>query len=193
MKRKGTEIILQVLRDEGVTHVFGYPGGTVIPLFDEFLNHDWLQIVRVRHEQGAAHAADGYARASGKASVVVVTSGPGATNTITGIATAAMDSVPMVIISGQVRTGVIGTNAFQETDVIGVSRPVTKHNYLVKDVDQLPRILKEAFYIAQTGRPGPVLIDIPVDLQLQTTEQEIPTSIEIPGYHQPEKISLPGG
>jgi len=178
---------MQALKEEGVEYIFGYPGGTVIPLFDEFLNHD-IKLIRVRHEQAAAHAADGYARVSGKAAVVVVTSGPGATNTITGIATAAMDSIPMVIISGQVKTPVIGTDAFQETNVLGVSRPVTKHNYLVKSIDQLPKILKEAFYISQTGRPGPVLIDIPVDIQMMSTTEKAPKKIMIPGYHLAEKI-----
>ncbi len=188
MKRKGTEIILDALVKEGVEQVFGYPGGCVIPLFDEFLNYPNVEMIRVRHEQAAAHAADGYARVSGKASVVIATSGPGATNTITGIATATMDSVPMVIITGQVRTAVLGTNAFQETNVVGVSRPVTKHNYLVKDVNMLPKILIEAFYIAQTGRPGPVLIDIPVDIQNQYTEEDFPQTIKIPGYELPQKI-----
>ena len=188
MARRGTEIILEALVREGIEQVFGYPGGCVIPLFDEFLNYPQIELIRVRHEQAAAHAADGYARVSGKAAVVIVTSGPGATNTITGIATAAMDSSPMVIITGQVRTTVLGTNAFQETNVFGVSRPVTKHNYLVKDVDLLPRILSEAFYIAQTGRPGPVLVDIPVDIQSQLTEEDFPQKVKIPGYVLPEKI-----
>ncbi|MBT4290610.1 MAG: biosynthetic-type acetolactate synthase large subunit [Deltaproteobacteria bacterium] len=189
MEKKGTEIILQALKEEGVKYVFGYPGGCVIPLFDEFLNHPEIEMIRVRHEQAAAHAADGYARVSGRAAVVIATSGPGATNTITGIATAALDSIPMVIITGQVRRKVIGTNAFQEINVLGISRPVTKHNYLVKDITNLPRILKEAFYIAQTGRPGPVLIDIPVDIQTQTTDVNIPAKIDIPGYVLPEKVS----
>ena len=190
MEKKGTEIILQAFQEEGVKYVFGYPGGCVIPLFDEFLNHDEITLVRTRHEQAAAHAADGYARISGKAAVVIATSGPGATNTITGIATASLDSIPMVIITGQVRRQVIGTNAFQEVNVLGISRPITKHNYLVKNIDTLPRILKEAFYIAQTGRPGPVLIDIPVDIQNSTTTIDIPAKIDIPGYHLPDKVSL---
>ena len=189
MKKKGTEIILQALREEGVQYVFGYPGGCVIPLFDEFLNHKEITLVRTRHEQAAAHAADGYARVSGRAAVVVATSGPGATNTITGIATASLDSIPMVVITGQVRRQVIGTNAFQEVNVLGISRPVTKHNYLVKEIDQLPRILKEAFYIAQTGRPGPVLVDIPVDIQNATTTIDIPAKVDIPGYHLPDRVS----
>ncbi len=188
MEKKGTEIILQALKEEGVKYVFAYPGGCVIPLFDEFLNHEEITLVRTRHEQAAAHAADGYARVSGRAAVVIATSGPGATNTITGIATASLDSIPMVIITGQVRRGVIGTNAFQEVNVLGISRPVTKHNYLVKDIDHLPRILKEAFYIAQSGRPGPVLIDIPVDIQTSTTRMNIPAMVDIPGYHLPDKV-----
>ena len=186
--KKGTELILEAIKKEGITEVFGYPGGCVIPLFDEFLNQKEIQLIRVCHEQAAAHAADGFARASGKCSVVIVTSGPGATNTITGIATAAMDSIPMVIITGQVRTAVIGTDAFQETNVIGVTRPVTKHNYLVKSIDELPGILKEAFFIASTGRPGPVVVDIPVDIQTQWTDQEIPEQVEIPGYDLVEPI-----
>ncbi len=188
MERIGTEIIVQALQEEGVKYVFGYPGGCIIPLFDEFLNHNDIRVVRVRHEQAAAHAADGFARVSGKASVVVATSGPGATNTITGIATAALDSIPMVIITGQVRLPVIGTNAFQEVNVLGVSRPITKHNYLVKKLEDLPRIIKEAFHIAQTGRPGPVLIDIPVDIQTTTTLEEIETKTHKHGYNPPEKI-----
>jgi len=187
MKRNGSQIIIDALKKQGVKEVFGYPGGCVIPLFDEFLNHSDISIIRVAHEQAAAHAADGYARVAGKPGVVIVTSGPGATNTITGIATAAMDSIPMIIISGQVRTTVIGTNAFQETNVIGVSRPVTKHNYLVKDLDQLPKIMEEAFYIASTGRPGPVLIDLPVDLQTVLSEAPTPEQIEISGYELPPK------
>jgi len=186
--KKGTEIIIEAIKRHGVKEVFGYPGGCVIPLFDEFLNHPDLQLIRVCHEQAAAHAADGFARATGKCSVVIATSGPGATNTVTGIATAAMDSIPMVIITGQVRTAVIGTDAFQETNVIGVTRPVTKHNYLVKSVDDLPGVLSEAFYIATTGRPGPVVVDIPVDVQTHLTSAAFPDAINIPGYELPQKI-----
>lgn len=186
--RKGTQIILEAIKAQGIKQVFGYPGGCVIPLFDEFLNYPEVQMVRVRHEQAAAHAADGYARASGKCSVVIVTSGPGATNTITGIATAAMDSIPMVILTGQVRTPIIGTDAFQETNVIGVTRPVTKHNYLVKTVHELPEILTEAFFIASTGRPGPVVVDIPVDVQTHLSDVEFPAKVEIPGYEMPQPI-----
>ncbi len=190
MERNGSQIILQALKDQGVGQVFGYPGGCVIPLFDEFLNHSDISLIRVAHEQAAAHAADGFARLTGRPGVVIVTSGPGATNTITGIATAMTDSIPMIIITGQVRTPVIGTNAFQETNVIGVSRPVTKHNYLVKDLNNLPRVLQEAFYIATTGRPGPVLIDLPVDLQSLTSSAEFVEKIEIPGYDLPPKADL---
>lgn len=183
MERRGSQVILDALKEEGIKTIFGYPGGCMIPLFDELLNYPELELIRVRHEQGAAHAADGMARASGKAAVVFVTSGPGATNTVTGIATAAMDSVPMVIVTGQVRQPLIGTDAFQETNVIGVTRPVTKHNYLVKDIRNLPRIMREAFYIAQTGRPGPVLIDVPVDMQGEMTDAVFEGEIDIRGYH----------
>lgn len=186
--KTGTEIILEALRKEGINRVFGYPGGCVIPLFDEFLNHPEIEVIRVRHEQAAAHAADGFARVSGKAAVVVATSGPGATNVITGIATAALDSIPMVIITGQVRRSVIGTNAFQEVNTIGISRPVTKHNYLVKEVSEIPRIIKEAFYIAQTGRPGPVLIDIPVDIQTESTTEKLESDVIRSGYQPTYKI-----
>ncbi|MBU3915810.1 biosynthetic-type acetolactate synthase large subunit, partial [bacterium] len=189
MKRIGTEIILQALKDEGITHIFGYPGGVVIPLFDEFLNHKEIKVVRVRHEQAAAHAADGYARVSGKAAVVVATSGPGATNVITGIATASLDSIPMVVITGQVRRSVIGTNAFQEVNTIGISRPVTKHNYLVKELEDVPRIIKEAFYIAQSGRPGPVLIDIPVDIQTSYTSEKLDNQTIRNGYQPPASVN----
>ncbi|MDT8447792.1 MAG: biosynthetic-type acetolactate synthase large subunit [bacterium] len=186
--RKGTEIILEAIKRQGIKEVFGYPGGCVIPLFDEFLNQRDIQLIRVCHEQAAAHAADGFARASGKCSVVIVTSGPGATNTITGIATAAMDSIPMVVITGQVRTPIIGTDAFQETNVIGVTRPVTKHNYLVKSVDELPEVLAEAFFIATTGRPGPVVVDIPVDIQTHLSDAQFPDQVTIPGYDLPQTI-----
>ena len=188
MRKTGTKIILEALINEGVDRIFGYPGGCVIPLFDEFLNHKEIEVIRVRHEQAAAHAADGYARVSGKAAVVVATSGPGATNVITGIATAMLDSIPMVVITGQVRTSVIGTNAFQEVNTIGISRPVTKHNYLVKNLEHIPRIIKEAFHIAQTGRPGPVLIDIPVDIQTQFTSAKLDTETVRLGYQPAKKV-----
>ena len=164
MKLSGSEIIVQFLKDEGVEHIFGYPGGAVLHIYDAIHRQDDVKHILVRHEQGATHAADGYARATGKPGVVLVTSGPGATNAITGIATAFMDSIPLVIISGQVPSGMIGSDAFQEVDAVGISRPCVKHNFLVKDINKLAEILKKAFYVATTGRPGPVLIDIPKDI-----------------------------
>jgi acetolactate synthase-1/2/3 large subunit len=180
----GSKILIESLLREGVDTIFGYPGGAVLNIYDELFNYrDKLNHILVRHEQGAAHAADGYARATGKVGVVLVTSGPGATNTITGIATAYMDSVPMVIITGQVPTSLIGNDAFQEADTVGITRPCTKHNYLVKDVGDLARIVKEAFYIASTGRPGPVLIDIPKDISSNVAEFDYPESIEMRSYN----------
>jgi len=180
----GSKIIIESLINEGVDTIFGYPGGAVLNIYDELLNYkDKIKHVLVRHEQGAAHAADGYARASGKVGVVLVTSGPGATNTITGIATANMDSVPMVIITGQVPTNLIGNDAFQEADTVGITRPCTKHNYLVKDIKDLARTIKEAFYIASTGRPGPVLIDIPKDITSSVYEFDYPETVQLHGYN----------
>ncbi|HEX7510240.1 MAG TPA: thiamine pyrophosphate-binding protein, partial [Chitinivibrionales bacterium] len=161
MKKTGAQIIVDALNQEKVEYVFGYPGGQAIPIFDALYDAKDLTVVLVRHEQAAAHAAEGYARATGKVGVCIATSGPGATNLITGIADAYLDSIPIVAITGQVATGYLGTDAFQEADIVGISRPVTKHNLLVKDIRDLPRMLKEAFYIAGSGRPGPVLIDIP--------------------------------
>ena len=179
----GAEIFIECLKREGVKEFFGYPGGSVIPLFDELYKHwDEFRFILVRHEQAAAHAADGYARATGKVGVCIATSGPGATNLTTGIATAYMDSVPIVAFTGQVRIAMIGSDAFQEADVTGITRPITKHNYLVKDVKELARIIKEAFYIARTGRPGPVLVDIPVDIGLAETEFDYPEKVELRGY-----------
>ncbi len=179
----GSKIIIESLIKEGVDTIFGYPGGAVLNIYDELLNYkDKINHVLVRHEQGAAHAADGYARASGKVGVVLVTSGPGATNTITGIATANMDSVPMVILTGQVPTNLIGNDAFQEADTVGITRPCTKHNYLVKDIKDLAKTIKEAFYIASTGRPGPVLIDIPKDITSSVYEFDYPENVELRGY-----------
>ncbi|MFH1984669.1 MAG: biosynthetic-type acetolactate synthase large subunit [Pseudomonadota bacterium] len=163
MKLKGTKILMEVLREEGVDTIFGFPGGAVIDIYDELVKTD-IRHILVRHEQGAVHAADGYARATGKVGVCLVTSGPGATNTVTGIASAYMDSIPLVVITGQVPTHLIGNDAFQEVDIVGITRPCTKHNYLVKDVADLGRIMKEAFTIARSGRPGPVLVDIPKDV-----------------------------
>ena len=159
----GAQVLMEVLKDEGVDTIFGFPGGAVIDIYDELAQTD-IRHVLVRHEQGAVHAADGYARAGGKVGVCLVTSGPGATNTVTGIASAYMDSIPMVVLTGQVPTHLIGNDAFQEVDIVGITRPCTKHNYLVQSTEDLPRIIKEAFYLAQSGRPGPVLIDLPKDV-----------------------------
>ncbi|HBG93267.1 MAG: acetolactate synthase, large subunit, biosynthetic type [Nitrospirae bacterium GWF2_44_13] len=164
MKITGSEILIECLKKEGVKHIFGYPGGVVLNIFDALYDNKDLRLILTRHEQGAVHAADGYARSSGKVGVALVTSGPGATNTVTGIATASMDSIPLVVFSGQVPTMLIGNDAFQEADIVGITRPCTKYNYLVKDVNDLARIVKEAFYIASSGRPGPVLIDLPKDV-----------------------------
>ena len=161
----GAEMVLQVLADQGVEHIFGYPGGAVLPIYDELFKQDRLKHILVRHEQGAVHAAEGYARSTGKVGCVLVTSGPGATNAVTGLTDALMDFIPIVCITGQVPTHLIGNDAFQECDTVGITRPCTKHNYLVKDVNQLSRVLHEAFYVARTGRPGPVVVDIPKDIQ----------------------------
>ncbi len=181
MKLKGSGMIISSLKEEKTEVIFGYPGGAVLPLYDALYDADIRHILS-RHEQGAIHAADGYARASGKPGVVFATSGPGATNLVTGIATAYMDSVPLVIITGQVGTSFIGTDGFQEADITGITLPVTKHNYLVKDVREIPTMIKEAFHIAATGRPGPVLIDVPKDIQDQESEFVYPDSVDIPGY-----------
>ncbi|MCJ7705667.1 MAG: biosynthetic-type acetolactate synthase large subunit [Desulfobacterales bacterium] len=181
MKKTGSQIIVECLKKEGVDTLFNYPGGAVLPLFDELGSAPFRQVL-VRHEQAAVHAADGYARASGKVGVVVVTSGPGATNTVTGIATAYMDSIPIVILTGQIPTSLIGNDAFQEADIVGITRPCTKHNYLVKEIKDLSRILKEAFYIARSGRPGPVLIDLPKDILVDSAEFKYPEKISIRGY-----------
>ena len=163
----GAEMVFQALEDQGVQHIFGYPGGAVLPIYDELKNHKKIKHILVRHEQGAGHAAEGYARSSGKPGVILVTSGPGATNTVTALTDAYMDSIPVVCITGQVPTHLIGTDAFQECDTTGITRPCTKHNWLVKDINQLSKILHKAFEVATTGRPGPVLIDIPKDIQFQ--------------------------
>lgn len=181
-KLTGAHIVLESLVKEGVSVMFGYPGGSVIPFFDAFADYKTLHHVLVRHEQGAAFAADGYARASGKVGVCLATSGPGATNLVTGIANAYMDSIPIVAITGQVRGDMIGSDAFQEVDILGITLPITKHNYFVEDAKDIPRIIKEAFYIARTGRPGPVHIDIPTDVFKQ----------EINKFEYPKKINLPG-
>lgn len=180
-KRTGAQILLECLKREGVEVIFGYPGGAILPLLEEMSKWDF-RFILVRHEQGAVHAADGYARASGKVGVCLVTSGPGATNTVTGIATAYMDSVPIVVFTGQVPVHLIGNDAFQEADIVGITRPCTKHNYLVTDVKDLARIVKEAFYIASTGRPGPVLVDLPKNILTAQTEFKYPERVEIRGY-----------
>jgi acetolactate synthase-1/2/3 large subunit len=169
MKLTGAQIMMEVLKEEGVDTIFGFPGGAVIDIYDQLVKTD-IRHVLVRHEQGAVHAADGYARAGGRVGVCLVTSGPGATNTVTGIASAFMDSIPLVVISGQVPTHLIGNDAFQEVDIVGITRPCTKHNYLVNSVDDLARILKEAFFLARSGRPGPVLVDVPKDVVRKTAE-----------------------
>ena len=161
----GAEIVFQVLEDQNVKHIFGYPGGAVLPIYDELKNHKKIKHILVRHEQGAGHAAEGYARSSGRPGVMLVTSGPGATNAVTALTDAYMDSVPLVCITGQVPTHLIGTDAFQECDTTGITRPCTKHNWLVKDVNKLSSIMHKAFEVATTGRPGPVLVDIPKDVQ----------------------------
>ena len=178
----GAEILIECLKKEKVKDIFGYPGGAVIPIFDVLYDEKDINLYLVRHEQASAHNADGYSRSTGKVGVCLATSGPGATNLVTGLATAYMDSIPMVAITGQVSTGSIGSDAFQEADTTGITRPVTKHNYLVKDVKDLPRIVREAFYIASTGRPGPVLIDMPKDVQNAKAEFVWPEKVEISSY-----------
>jgi acetolactate synthase-1/2/3 large subunit len=178
----GSEAVIASLEAEGVTDIFGYPGGQAIKLYDALYDSTQLHHILARHEQGAVHMADGYARATGKPGVVIVTSGPGATNTVTGIATAYMDSVPMVVITGQVPTGVIGTDSFQESDIVGITMPVVKHSFLLQSTDDLTRTFREAFYIATTGRPGPVLIDVPSDLSGTEMIFEYPDEVNIPSY-----------
>ncbi|MFZ2630552.1 MAG: biosynthetic-type acetolactate synthase large subunit [Desulfosalsimonadaceae bacterium] len=181
-KLTGAQILLTMLKLEGVDTIFGYPGGVVLDIYDELSRCD-LRHILVRHEQGAVHAADGYARATGKVGVCLVTSGPGATNTVTGIATAYMDSIPIVIITGQVPTRLIGNDAFQEVDIVGITRPCTKHNYLVKDVKDLAKTIKEAFHIARSGRPGPVLIDLPKDVSIAKTVFKEPDDVQLRSYN----------
>ena len=182
MQMSGAEIFVKTLADLGVDTVFGYPGGAVLNIYDALFQHPRIRHVLCRHEQGAVHMADGYARASGKTGVCIVTSGPGATNTVTGIATACMDSIPIVVFSGQVTTHLIGNDAFQEADIVGITRPCTKHSYLVKDGKELPRVIKEAFYIASTGRPGPVLVDMPKDVLVNQAPYNLPEHVSLRGY-----------
>ena len=183
MKLSGAQILLKALKDEGVDTIFGYPGGAVINIYDELAKTDGLKHILVRHEQAAVHAADGYARASGRVGVCLVTSGPGATNTVTGIANAFMDSIPLVIVTGQVPAMLIGNDAFQEVDIVGITRPCTKHNYLVSDAADLARIMKEAFYIASSGRPGPVLVDLPKSVINQIVEYRAPKKVKMRSYN----------
>src|SRR5689334_24866035 len=164
----GAEMVIQALADQGVEYIFGYPGGAVLPIYDALFQQDKVNHILVRHEQGAVHAAEGYARSTGKVGAVLVTSGPGATNAVTGLTDALCDSVPIVAITGQVPTHLIGNDAFQECDTVGITRPCTKYNYLVKSIADLPRVLHEAFHIAASGRPGPVVVDIPKDIQFAT-------------------------
>ena len=178
----GAEMVVQALADQGVENVFGYPGGAVLPIYDEIIQQDRFKHILVRHEQGAGHAAEGYARSTGKVGVALVTSGPGATNMVTPLADALMDSIPMVCITGQVPTHLIGNDAFQECDTVGITRPATKHNWLVRDVNDLSRILHEAFYVAKAGRPGPVLVDIPKDVQFATGTYTGPSQVEHRSY-----------
>jgi len=173
----GAQMVIRALKDQGVTHIFGYPGGAVLPIYDALFQVEGITHVLVRHEQGAVHAAEGYARSTGKPGVVLVTSGPGATNAVTGLTDALMDSIPLVMLSGQVPTHLIGTDAFQECDTVGITRPCTKHNWLVKDVNELSRVLHEAFQIATTGRPGPVVVDIPKDVQFQSGTYHGPQAV----------------
>ena len=182
-KLSGAEILLQTLMDLDVDTLFGYPGGAVLPVYDALYEHADLNHILIRHEQAGTHAADGYARATGKPGVVLVTSGPGGTNTVTGIATAAMDSIPLVVFTGQVPTNMIGNDAFQEADIVGITRPITKHNYLVKDVNQLEQVIREAFHIAVSGRPGPVLIDLPKDMINTKGRYTGLKKVSIPSYN----------
>ena len=189
MELTGAEIVVKSLNEEGVEYVFGYPGGAALHIYDAFHRQDDVEHILVRHEQGATHAADGYARSTGKPGVVLVTSGPGVTNAITGIATAYMDSIPMVVLSGQVMSPLIGYDAFQEIDAVGISRPCVKHNFLIQDVDDIAEIIKKAFHVATTGRPGPVLVDIPKDITAEVAEFVYPQTLKMRSYPQPAKAN----
>ena len=187
MELTGAEIVVRCLRDEGVKHIFGYPGGAVLNIYDEIYKQEDFQHILVRHEQAAVHAADAYSRSTGQVGVAIVTSGPGATNAVTGIATAYMDSIPMVVITGQVPTAAIGQDAFQEVDTVGITRPCVKHNFLVKDVKDLAATIKKAFYIAATGRPGPVVVDVPKDVTQHKCAYEYPKSVAMRSYNPTSK------
>ena len=180
---KGTKLFVEALRNEGVDTVFGYPGGALIPLFDELVEAKDINFILPRHEQAGAHGADGYARVTGRPGVVIATSGPGATNLITGIANAHMDSIPMVAFTGQVKTNLIGNDAFQEVDTTGITRSICKHNYLIKNPEELPHIIREAFHIATTGRPGPVVVDLPVNITTVDIKTPVQTTVDLPGYN----------
>jgi acetolactate synthase-1/2/3 large subunit len=194
----GSEIVIRALKDQGVKHIFGYPGGAVLPIYDSLFEDNELIHVLVRHEQGAVHAAEGYARSTGKPGVVLVTSGPGATNAVTGLTDALMDSVPLVVITGQVATHLIGNDAFQECDTVGITRPCTKHNWLVRDVNDLARVIHEAFHVAKSGRPGPVVVDIPKDVQFargayvgpEAARPRARRAVHLPAFSRP--VSVPG-
>ena len=187
MELTGAEILVQCLKEEGVEYLFGYPGGAVLHIYDALYKQDDVKHILVRHEQAATHAADGYARSTGKPGAVLVTSGPGATNAVTGIATAYMDSIPMVVITGQVPTSLIGNDAFQECDSVGITRPIVKHNFLVKDIKDLAETMKKAFYVASSGRPGPVVVDVPKDVTAQSAEYSYPKEISMRSYNPVSK------
>src|SRR5665213_2847811 len=187
----GAEMVIRALADQGVKHLFGYPGGAVLPIYDAIFAQQKVQHVLVRHEQGAVHMAEGYARSTGKVGCVLVTSGPGATNAVTGLTDALMDSIPVVCLTGQVPTHLIGNDAFQEADTVGITRPCTKHNYLVKRIEDLPGVLHEAFHIASTGRPGPVVIDIPKDVQFAVGPYVGPEQARHAHGHKPQTMGDP--
>src|SRR5262244_1784703 len=187
----GAEMVIEALADQGIEHVFGYPGGAVLPIYDALFQQDKVSHILVRHEQGAVHAAEGYARSTGKVGCVLVTSGPGATNAVTGLTDALLDSIPLVCITGQVPTHLIGNGAFQECDTVGITRPCTKYNYLVKRIEDLPRVLHEAFYVAKSGRPGPVVVDIPKDIQFAKGDYFKPKEFPHQGYQPKVKGDLP--
>jgi acetolactate synthase-1/2/3 large subunit len=184
----GAEVLIRILEEHGVEYVFGLSGGAAMPIFDALVDSK-IKLILVRHEQGATHMADGYARATGRPGVALVTSGPGATNTVTGLLTALMDSVPIIVLTGQTITSMLGKDAFQEADVTGITYPVTKHSYLVKDTNDIPRVLEEAFFIATTGRPGPVLIDLPKDVTSAPCTAALTSSVDLPGYHVPGRAN----
>src|ERR671924_2148135 len=186
----GAEMVLAALADQGVEHLFGYPGGAVLPIYDELFKQERVKHILVRHEQGAVHAAEGYARSTGKVGAVLVTSGPSATNAVTGLTDALCDSIPVVCLTGQVPTHLIGNDAFQECDTVGITRPCTKHNYLVKSVADLPRVLHEAFYVAASGRPGPVVVDIPKDVQFAKGVYSGPKNVQHKTYQPKLKGDL---